>query len=402
MRIVSHILKYVLAAMLFAACTNEDILQNTTTGGVEGAGTISVTFSAKVDYSIDVTGSGAAKVASTRVTADADESPTRFYGQAISSEANAVQSEVVEGVLNPTTNKYEFSFHLTSEASYTYMFWADNADAGASVPTDLTAVEYTPGCIAFTAKASGTPENVSTDITLKHVVTKVTLQHDGSNLFRPRTNDVLAISLPCANSYNVSMGAATGSDTQHVTHTFGSNASIGKAVSIFSFYNLATSNANSVTLTFCNDYTLTISNVNLQANTHVTLQGDLSSKNSSWIVPEEKRKEVFLLCLFDENGFPKGEQTDYEDFEYYADYDIGRFFIDKILNIEYRGGYVTQSAKIGDDIYDCMITAVNEYAAEMVITKRNYGNRYVLCFGTMWAADEKNFLLPADFRFYDW
>ena len=400
MRIVSHILKYVLSAMLFAACTNDDILQNTTTGGVEGAGTISVTFSAKVDFSIDVTGSGAAKVASTRVTADADESPSRFYGQAISSEANAVQSEVVEGVLNPTTNKYEFSFHLTSEASYTYMFWADNADAGASVPTDLTAVEYTPGCIAFTAKASGTPENVSTDITLKHVVTKVTLQHDGSNLFRPRTNDVLAISLPCAKSYNVSMGAATGSDTQHVTHTFGSNASIGKAASIFSFYNLATSNANSVTLTFCNDYTLTISNVNLQANTHVTLQGDLSSKNSSWIVPEEKRKEVFRLCLFDEYGFPKGE-PDHEDFNYYADYDIGRFFIDKILNIEYIGSYVTQPVKIGDDIYDCMIIAAASETAEMVFNKRNYGNRYHLDFGTMWTR-EKNFLLPADFRFYDW
>lgn len=387
----TYIFTFALLTLLFAACSEDDILRTPSTGETEGTET--VTFTATVDYSIEEMGNGAAKASTRAISATDDDIPTRFYAQAVSgSGTSAALSNVVEGVQNG--DKYAFTFQsLRPGTQYTFMFWADNADGDAETPTDLRSIPYSAGDIAFAAKAEGTPESVEKTVDMKHVVTKVTLQHSGINAFSPQTGDVLAVSLPCATTYNVATATASGNSTQSVEHTFSNDASISEATPICSFYNLAPASTADITLTFINDYTLTIGNAALPANAHVTLQGDLSSSNSGWIMSnEEKRAEVFYSCLFDGNN-PKGNFVA-DAYELFSDNRTGIWFIEHILNITRANG--TYRIKIGEYSFNCQLINTTSQNSCIIITTNGY--TFNIAYGTLYDHETKDFQLPSDIR----
>ena len=146
---------------------------------------------------------------------------------------------------------------LPPNQSYTYLFWADNADNN-STPSDLRSVPYTFNTAAYAAKASGTPESVSktSSITLAPVTTKITLQNTSAD-FEPKNDEQLTITLSCAETYNVQSDSVLGSAQHTYTHTFGSantavtrllDALSGSGNEVCSFYALKP--GNDVTIGF--------------------------------------------------------------------------------------------------------------------------------------------------------
>lgn len=390
MKKIKYIFTFALLALLFAACSEDDIIQAPQTPSIgETEGTETVTFTATVDYSIEGDGSRTRAISATD-----DEPPTRFCAQALYKVNDAyTRSEVVKGEPN-VDGSIKFTFEaLTPNQDYTFLFWADNVNS-AQLPDDLRSIPYSAGDIAFAAKVEGTPTSVEKIVDMKHVVSKVTLQHSGDNNFQPKAGDVLAVSLPCATTYNVA--TASGNSTQSVKHTFSNDASISEATPIFSFYNLAPASTADITLTFINDYTLTIGNASLPANAHVTLQGDLSSNNSGWIMPdEEKRAEVFYSCLFDENGNPKGISESGGTYSFYSDNRTGIYFIEYILNIERINS--TRNMSIGNYSFECYLGNTAYMNSVIRITMNGYVLR--IYYGTMYANDpNENFQLPSDIR----
>lgn len=303
MKRLKHMLTFALLALLMAACSEDNALESSSTEGVEE--TVPVTFTATVDYSIGEPGGGAK--ASTR--ADEGETPTRFYAQAVTAAGEL--SAIAEGEAN-ADGTYEFTLRLAPKTSYTYMFWADNATEN-DKPTDLRNVTYDIGTVAFAATVGPSlPEEVTKDITLKHVVTKVTLRHDGTNTFSPMTGDELGITLPCASAYNVQGGttAGSGNTPQTARHIFDSDAPITQATDICTTYTLAPQSTDgNVTLTFRGGYTMAISGVTLSPNTRVTLNGDLSSENTNWEgeASEAARWNALESCFYNEDGKPGGK-----------------------------------------------------------------------------------------------
>ncbi len=119
--------------------------------------------------SADLTMEGEAETRSQRTP---EEMPTRCFMQIVGN------TQVEEGVSNGNGG-FTFSVQLPSNTTYTFLFWADNNNNGAT-PTNLNTVQYTPGTVAFAANETDTLENViNNGVMLKHIVTKITLQHNG-------------------------------------------------------------------------------------------------------------------------------------------------------------------------------------------------------------------------------
>lgn len=295
----------VLAALFFAACSEDDALTPSVPGGGDDEGLQTYTLTAGVDYTIAEVGGGDAAeyAADTRATANEDDKPTRFYAQAVyETGGSAVLSTVVEGKEN-ADGKYEFTFQLYSGWEYTYLFWADNAPTGTAVPADLRNVAYTIGTVAFAAKESGTPDAVTKNITLTHAVTKVTLRSTTEAALT--FSKEVSLATTCATTYNVQNLAAAASSQQTYTATLtgGSITQNGEALSC---YLIPASDEQDVTVG-ANLLTQTIASVPLVPDTHVTLQGDLSEDNTNWNASETYTDEKFRSYFFDENGNPKGD-----------------------------------------------------------------------------------------------
>lgn len=294
----------VLAALFFAACSEDDALTPSVPGGGDDEGLQTYTLTASVDYTIAEAGSGDAAeyAADTRATANEDDKPTRFYAQAVyGTGGSAAPSEVVEGKEN-ADGKYEFTFQLYSGREYTYLFWADNAPTETAVPADLRNVAYTIGTVAFAAKESGTPDAVTKNITLTHAVTKVTLRSTTEAALT--FSKEVSLATTCATTYNVQNLAAAASTQQTYTATL-TGSSIAQNGEALSCYLIPASDEQDVTVG-ANLLTQSIASVPLAPDTRVTLQGDLSEDNTNWNASETYTDEKFRSYFFDENGNPKG------------------------------------------------------------------------------------------------
>ena len=92
-------------ALLATSCSQDELLED---GGTEE---VPVTFTATVDYAIEIQGddtAGNMKQAATRATSAEDDAPTRFYAQAVS---NGTLSKVVEGT-RIDDNTYSFTLQV--------------------------------------------------------------------------------------------------------------------------------------------------------------------------------------------------------------------------------------------------------------------------------------------------
>lgn len=396
MKKIKYIFTFALLALLFAACSEDDIIQASQTPYTgETEGTETVTFTATVDYSIEGDGSRTRDI-----SASEDEPPTRFCAQALYKVNDAyTRSEVVKG--EPKVDgSIKFTFEaLTPNQDYTFLFWADNVNT-AQLPDDLRSIPYSAGDIAFAAKAEGTPEDVDTDVDMKHVVSKVTLQHSGDNNFQPKAGDALIVTLNSATTYNVLNEEATGTATQTVTQNYSSATSIAGGTDICHFYALAPSSSETVALKF-RDFNLDINNVPLSANTHVTLQGDLSSNNGRWTVPEANRKEAFESCFFDEDGNPNGT-PDVGTYILYSDYQTVNNFCETILNRSLSSAYLQIFGyTIGLFVYDT--SSENGYLAMQIMdSSSTHSTHFTIYFGTITGGDHaKTFELPSSVN-KDW
>ena len=306
-------LKYIFMAFavaLFAtSCSQDELLED---GGSEE---VPVTFTATVDYAIKTQGddtAGNVKQAATRATSTQDDTPTRFYAQAVS---NGTLSKVVEGTKNDD-GTYSFTLQVAKDTGYDYMFWADNATTG-DEPADLRSVSYTIGDIAFAAKAQGTPETVDKEVKLQHVVAKVTLKTTTDVTSEYSKN--ISLTASCASKYDVQGQKA-------ITSSF-ENKSISKEMTdaglpanseVLTTYFIPNPEDKTVTLD-AHEMTQAISDVPLVANTNVTLQGDLSESSSKWGNPTSAYIETkFQSYFFNENDQPKGYNNGSDD-NYYID-----------------------------------------------------------------------------------
>ena len=292
-------LKYifmVFAVALFAAsCSQDELLDD---GGTEE---VPVTFTATVDYAIEIQGddtAGNMKQAATRATSTEDDAPSRFYAQAVS---NGTLSKVVEGT-KIDENTYSFTLQVAKDTKSDYMFWADNAAPG-DEPADLRSVSYTMGGIAFAAKAQGTPEAVNKDVKLQHVVAKVTLKTTTDVTSEYSKNISLTVS--CASTYNVLTASASDFSDKNASKEM-TDAGLPANSEVLTTYIIPNPENKTVTLG-AHEMTQAISDVPLAANTRVTLQGDLSESSSKWGNPSSAYIETkFRSYFFNENGTAKG------------------------------------------------------------------------------------------------
>ena len=301
-------LKYIFMAFavaLFAtSCSQDELLED---GGSEE---VPVTFTATVDYAIKTQGddtAGNVKQAATRATSTQDDTPTRFYAQAVS---NGTLSKVVEGTKNDD-GTYSFTLQVAKDTGYDYMFWADNATTG-DEPADLRSVSYTIGDIAFAAKAQGTPETVDKEVKLQHVVAKVTLKTTTDVTSEYSKN--ISLTASCASKYDVQgQKAIVWSFEDKSIFTEMTDAGLTANSEVLTTYIIPNPENKTVTLG-AHEMTQAISDVPLVANTNVTLQGDLSESSSKWGNPTSAYIETkFQSYFFNENDQPKGYNSGYDE-----------------------------------------------------------------------------------------
>ena len=151
------------AILLTTSCSKDDLLPDGSTDAPVTGQTQTYTFT----VSPDITMEGDAR---TRTEGTPEEKPTRCFMQIF---GNNVNLDVQQG--EPIENgSFTFSVKLPNMA-YTFLFWADNADnVSENPPTDLRAIQYTQGTVAFAANEEGKPKEVSDKgVSLKHYVTKL-------------------------------------------------------------------------------------------------------------------------------------------------------------------------------------------------------------------------------------
>ena len=320
-------LKYIsmaLAAALIATSCSKDACP--ADGGTDE---VPVTFTAKVDYAIGTPGDDTAPAA-TRATSDKDDAPSRFYAQALSSDGTL--SDVVEGMDNGD-GSYSFTFQVFTGKEYGYMFWADNA--AADEPTDLRSVSYTMGDIAFAAKAQGTSETVDRNVTMRHVVAKVTLETT-TDVTSEYSKDI-SLTASCASTYNVLTASASDfSDGSASTEM--DDAGLAAGSEVLTTYLIPDPDDGAVTLG-AHLLTQTIDDLPLRADTHIILRGDLSESSSKWGGATKEYVEKQIDRFFnDENGNPKGTNNGDGSYGFYLPPDriseleavIGAIFHEKV------------------------------------------------------------------------
>lgn len=316
-------LTYLLTLSAFAflvSCSKDDA----PAPSVPEGNTVSLAFTAQVDYSIAETGGETAQAdrAATRATADEDGTLTRFYGQAVAQ--TGAKTGVVAGTAGTTGDSYTFEFEeLNPELTYDFLFWADNAAGGA--PADLTIVPYEMGTIAFAARATGTPAGVDTDITLKHAVTEITLINT-AEVDLSESRDV-TLSTDCATAYNIQTGFAARSERQTATFTAtGDRLPEGE---VLTTYVISLTKAQAVAVGV-NLLEKTIDDVPLAADTRITLQGKLSV-DDTWQGTPGYYEKVFKDLLFDADGTPSSLLE--EKYMYYCSFSDMEKIFNKILQV---------------------------------------------------------------------
>ena len=293
------------AAALFAASCGQDELPG---GGNadEPAQTRTYTFTVSPDLTMD--GDAAARSEGT-----AAEMPTRCFMQVFDSEFNKVNEKYENKI---TDGSCTFQVQLAIGKEYHIAFYADNSNA--PVQNDLTNIQYDPSSgevVAYGELLIGKPENMKWEVTLEHIVTKITLKHEG-NPFTVAANEDFKITFPCATEYNMLDDTPLLGGYKEFTYTFAKEKNIGNGEEVCSFYTIVpdqVENWPDITLNL-HQLTQTISGIEWKSNSHVTLQGDLSEDNPKWgATSEYAQKQINYF-------FKKKDGTTSEGTENYGVY----------------------------------------------------------------------------------
>ena len=286
------------AVALFAtSCSQDELLEDGGDAPVTGQ-TQTYTFTVSPDIVME----GDARTRTP--TATTDDQPTRCFMQVYDAAGVTKVTDPIDGTPNNDDGDYTYTFttKLFSNTEYTYLFWADNANVEV---TDLQAVPYTAGTVAFSYRTTGTPENVAkTTVSLKHAVTKLTLQTTTETSVD--AEEAVRVTASCASSYNVAAPASSTFSSQTAEKVFDVATDIAANKEVASFYFIPRDEEQDVDVEF-HLLKQTIESVPLVANIHVYLQGDLSENNSKWGATKEYAEKQIDRFFKDENGNPKGD-----------------------------------------------------------------------------------------------
>lgn len=246
--------------------------------------------------------------ARTRSEGTTEEMPTRCFMQVFDSDFNKVNEKEEAEI---TDGSCTFEVQLATGKEYQVAFYADNSNA--PVRNDLTNIKYDPSSgkvVAYGELVKGKPENMNPTVTLKHIVTKITLKHIGSQ-FTVAAGEEFKITFPCAEAYNVLFNTATsGNGYEDFTYTFAEGKTIGNGEEVCSFYIIVPADVESwpdITLNL-HQLTQTISGIEWEINSHVTLQGDLSEDSPKWGATSEYVQKQIDFFFKNEDGTPVSDK----------------------------------------------------------------------------------------------
>ena len=311
-------------ALLAASCSQDELLEDGGDTPVTGQ-TQTYTFTVSPDIVME----GDAKTRTP--TATTDDQPTRCYMQVYDAAGGTKVTDPIPGT--SSSDNYTFTVKLASNAEYTYLFWADNAETSI---TDLTAVSYTAGTVAFAYRTKGAPEEVTgKTVSLKHAVAKLTLQTTTET--SAEAGEAVRVTATCASSYNVADPANSEFSQQTLVKTFEGPTNVAANKEVASFYLIPNDEAQSVDVEF-HLLKQSIESVPLAANAHVTLQGDLSENNTKWGATKEYAEKQIDRFFKDEDGNPKGDNIGDGSYGFYLPLDriseleavIGAIFHEKV------------------------------------------------------------------------
>lgn len=371
-------LKYILmafAAVLLAVSCSKDELPGEG-GDTPVTGQI-YTFTVSPDFVME-------GEAETRTpTASTDDQPTRCFMQVYDAAAATKVTDPIAGT--PSNDDYTFTVELASNTEYTYLFWADNANVEV---TDLKAVPYTAGTVAFSYRTTGMPEAVTgSTVSLKHTVTKLTLQTTTET--SADVGETVRVTAMCASSYNVAVPANSTFSQQTLVKTFEGPTNVAANKEVASFYFISKDEAQSVDVEF-HLLKQTIESVPLAANTHVYLRGDLSEDNPKWGATskyvEKQIKHFFLKDDGNSKGTPGGNgyyfylpRSDIYKFDsvigaiLHEEVEISLDGSGKILEKEFEDGYIFL---IRNDIYSEILTIYINYTPVYNISYSPYNTDF--------------------------
>lgn len=292
-------LKYIFMAFavaLFAtSCSQEELLGEGGDTPVTGQ-TQTYTFTVSPDIVME----GDAR---TRSEGTEEEKPNRCFMQVFDSN-DPTSSTLYNGTKDG--DSYTFTVTLASDKSYDYCFYADNGDANIS---DLRNIVWptTGNVVAYAHKLSGKPEEVTASVTLKHIVTKITLQHKGK-AFTATANNGFTVTYPCITSYNVLNPENSPTTVISFVTNFTADTQIEDNEEICTYYIAVPTNyaGTDITLTYRWRH-LTIADVTLKQDAHVVLQGDLSPNNTKWHMSNSDVERV-KYYFFDSENDCKGSE----------------------------------------------------------------------------------------------
>ena len=314
-------------ALLATSCSQDELLDDGGDTPVTGQ-TQTYTFTVSPDIVME-------GEAGTRTpTATTDDQPTRCFMQVYDAAGVAQVTVPIAGTPSNDNGDYTFTTKLFSNTEYTYLFWADNANVEVA---DLKAVPYTAGTVAFSYRTKGTPENVAkTTVSLKHAVTKLTLQTTTETSVD--AGEDVRVTASCASSYNVAAPASSTFSSQTAEKVFEAATNFtGENPEVASFYFIPRDEEQDVDVEF-HLLKQTIESVPLVANFHVYLQGDLSESNPKWGATREYAEKQIDRFFKDENGNPKGDNMGDGSYGFYLPSDriseleavIGAIFHEKV------------------------------------------------------------------------
>ena len=300
------------AILLTTSCSKDDLLPDGSTDAPVTGQTQTYTFT----VSPDITMKGDAR---TRSEGTQEEMPTRCFMQIF---GNNVNLDVQKGE-SIDNGSFTFSVKLPNMA-YTFLFWADNANNGSeNPPTDLREIQYTPGTVAFTAREEGKPKEVSDkEVSLKHAVTKLSLKTTKAT--SASEGESIKVTTTCATTYNVADPAKSQFSLQTAEKDFEAVTDIDANEEVATFYFIPTDEAQEVDVEF-HLLKQTIESVPLAANTHVTLQGDLSENNSKWGATSEYVQKQIEHFFLKDDGNSKGTPGSNGYYFYLPESNIDKF-----------------------------------------------------------------------------
>ena len=180
----------------------------------------------------------------------------------------------------------------------------------------------------------------------------------------------IKVTTTCATTYNVDNPSASSYSEQTTTKTFDASTGFEANSNIATFYFIPTDEAQDVDVVF-HLLKQTIQNISLAANTHVTLQGDLSENNTKWGATKEYAEKQIKHFFYKDNGEQKGTSSNGRYYFYLPKSEIEKLesVIGAIFHkeVEIRLDKLTVfDETLGDDFNLCIMynkSGVPEYLA---------------------------------------